>query len=206
MAKDLFGGRTIEAPCRVCGGLFPEYTIGTTKLYCSDECRREMGKRNRSERRGIRNAEKLAEIRRYIKSNVDLFGGSLKEVEIEPFNYLNPKIKMSRSGRRIWPDEAPLSFMENSLQMDTDDCIDWPYNREPDGYARIGNKLVTRVVCKRVHGAPPEENYEAAHSCHRGHLGCINWKHLSWKTRRANIDDRVRNRYNKRRKWYIFEF
>jgi hypothetical protein len=48
---------------------------------------------------------------------------------------------------------------------------------------------VTRFVCGLVHGAPPSEDYQAAHSCGNGHLYCVNWKHISWKTPKQNRED-----------------
>ena len=90
--------------------------------------------------------------------------------------------------------KTPKQFYEESLQIETDDCVIWPYNRKPDGYARIsyydneyGTPLVCRIVCTKVYGPAPSDDYQAAHSCNNGSKGCINWKHLSWKTQRDNL-------------------
>jgi hypothetical protein len=84
----------------------------------------------------------------------------------------------------------PQAFLDVSLLMETDECILWPYARNPQGYGMILHKgLVTRIVCEKVNGFPPTDKHEAAHSCGNGHLGCINKRHLSWKTRLENIND-----------------
>jgi hypothetical protein len=41
-------------------------------------------------------------------------------------------------------------------------------------------------MCQLVHGDPPTPAHQAAHSCGSGHLGCVNPKHLSWKTQSEN--------------------
>lgn len=74
-----------------------------------------------------------------------------------------------------------------------DCCLIWPFHTRRAGYAACNNQgktvSVHRLVCELVHGDPPE-NYVAAHSCNRGHDGCVNPHHLSWKTIAANQMDR----------------
>lgn len=77
-------------------------------------------------------------------------------------------------------------------------CVLWPFARKANGYAVFGKKrgeisssLVARVVCSEVHGQPPSLDYEAAHTCGKGHLGCINPRHLHWKTSKQNKDDQL---------------
>lgn len=93
------------------------------------------------------------------------------------------------------PDGAPLAFLLNTLAIETDDCIAWPFNRNSAGYGAVwidGKKRpVHRVVCARAHGEPPTPEHEAAHSCGNGHLGCINRKHLCWKTAVENAADKL---------------
>lgn len=45
-------------------------------------------------------------------------------------------------------------------------------------------------MCQLVKGPPPTPAHEAAHSCGRGHDACVHPKHLSWKTRSENQQDR----------------
>src|SRR5436853_4529591 len=72
------------------------------------------------------------------------------------------------------------------LPYSEDDCLVWPFYRDPDGYPgkiRWNSKIpesACRVVCKIVHGDPPSESSQAAHNCGRGNLGCINPNHLQW--------------------------
>jgi hypothetical protein len=72
------------------------------------------------------------------------------------------------------------------------DCLIWPFYRNPNGYghlAYLGDKFwAHRYMCSLVNGEPPE-GHEAAHSCGRGHDGCVHPKHLSWKTKGGNLLD-----------------
>ena len=91
----------------------------------------------------------------------------------------------------------PRVFFEQSLLTDTEDCIIWPYGRTSAGYAQIRwngeESYVYRLSCQRVYGPPPTTKHYAAHSCGKGHLGCINWKHVSWKTPGENSIDCVKH-------------
>jgi hypothetical protein len=76
------------------------------------------------------------------------------------------------------------------------ECLIWPYARNPvSGQAviRINNKtrITSRVVLEETQGPPPTPRHEAAHSCGKGHLGCVNPAHLVWKTHIENLADRV---------------
>lgn len=90
--------------------------------------------------------------------------------------------------------EAERYFRKVVLSHDDDNCLQWPYLRNADGYAVLsqtdGLRLVSRLTCEAMHGPPPTEIHEAAHSCGQGHSGCVAPRHLSWKTRRANLADR----------------
>lgn len=53
-----------------------------------------------------------------------------------------------------------------------------------------------RFMCQQTHGEPPSPEHHAAHSC--GNRRCVNPKHLSWKTQRANqLDRRTHGTNNK---------
>lgn len=77
-----------------------------------------------------------------------------------------------------------------------DECIIWPYARNAQGYG-VGSfgegitSIASRLVCERVYGPPPGPCFDAAHSCGNGNLGCVNPRHLSWKTKSENQEDRV---------------
>lgn len=71
-------------------------------------------------------------------------------------------------------------------------CLIWPFSRAQTGYGQLGGDqhLVHRLVCEYRHGPCPTSEHHAAHSCGRGHDGCINPWHLSWKTPSENQFDR----------------
>lgn len=73
------------------------------------------------------------------------------------------------------------------------DCLKWPFTERADGYGavRYQNKthFAHRLMCELAHGEPPK-GLVACHSCGNGHLGCVNPRHLSWKTQKENWADR----------------
>lgn len=81
------------------------------------------------------------------------------------------------------------------LNYEGDDCLIWPYTRAGAGYGLMhrGGKaiIVSRAVCEEINGPPPTESHQAAHSCGKGHLGCVTKGHLSWKTPIDNQADRL---------------
>lgn len=91
---------------------------------------------------------------------------------------------------------SPFRFMMDiALAYKGDECLIWPYTKNEHGRAKIRihgkSKQVSRIVCENVHGSPPTPEHEAAHSCGKGHLGCISPNHLSWKTPAENQADRL---------------
>jgi hypothetical protein len=48
-----------------------------------------------------------------------------------------------------------------------------------------------RVMCEKVHGPPPDESCDAAHSCGMGKQGCMNPRHLRWDTPAGNHADKL---------------
>lgn len=75
-----------------------------------------------------------------------------------------------------------------------DECLSWPFSRNTNGYgyASMDGKLApaSRIMCIVAHGPPPSEGMHAAHSCGKGHEGCVNPKHLRWATPLENAGDR----------------
>jgi len=98
-------------------------------------------------------------------------------------------------GGRIPYREAQRYFNETVLAYDGRECLTWPFTRNDDGYGQIRvsgrTRKVSRLVCEIVHGPAPTSDHEAAHSCGKGHLGCVAKRHLSWKTRQGNADDKA---------------
>ena len=68
-------------------------------------------------------------------------------------------------------------------------CIPWPFHRLKQGMAFYRGSA-SRYVCEKFHGPPPTPDHQAAHSCGKGHEGCIAPYHLSWKTVAGNQQDR----------------
>lgn len=75
-----------------------------------------------------------------------------------------------------------------------EDCIQWPFRRNPGGYGVTGesagkSRLAHRLVCEKFHGPPPAGKPLALHRCGNGHLGCVNPVHLYWGDFSDNVDD-----------------
>lgn len=91
-------------------------------------------------------------------------------------------------------DSPLMSWIRDHLAYEHDYCLIWPFGRNSTGYGIFGREgkqfYVHRYICEIVHGAPPTQQHQAAHSCARGHEGCVNHRHLSWKTIQENQLDR----------------
>jgi hypothetical protein len=91
-------------------------------------------------------------------------------------------------------DGEPFKWLENHKNYSGDDCLKWPFAE--DGYGRgslgVGGKTTRahRVMCELIYGSPPTPAYHAAHNCGKGHLGCVNPRHLEWKTCAENQEDK----------------
>lgn len=76
-----------------------------------------------------------------------------------------------------------------------DECLVWPFARSSAGYSNIGINgktfQVHRLACEAMNGPPPSDAHEAAHTCGQGRAGCVNPRHLVWKTHRANEADKL---------------
>lgn len=72
-----------------------------------------------------------------------------------------------------------------------DECLFWPYGANTYGYPVMDGKYVNRLVCEEEHGPSPADDLDAAHSCGKGHLGCVARRHVSWKTRAGNHADKI---------------
>jgi len=80
-------------------------------------------------------------------------------------------------------------FQEVVLKYEGDDCLIWPFSTS-EGYGRIGDHVVSRLLCEEIHGPPPTPDHQAAHGCGRGHEGCVAKGHPSWKAPVANNADK----------------
>jgi hypothetical protein len=90
---------------------------------------------------------------------------------------------------------APIAFIIAAGSSTTNECIVWPFATLPNGYGHLWvngvDVLASRLICERAWGPPPSDGHEAAHSCGNGRLGCIQPRHLSWKTHSENERDKL---------------
>lgn len=91
--------------------------------------------------------------------------------------------KMNKGGER-------RAFVDAAVNSDTDACLIWPYLKS-GGYGKAPldefSGWAHRQVCRRVHGEPPFQDAEAAHSC--GNRACLNPRHLRWASHKENAQD-----------------
>ena len=103
-------------------------------------------------------------------------------------------LRMRRRGTSAPLQSASRLWIEEMLKHRTDECVIWPFHRNNKGYGQIGVEgkigLAHRIVCQIANGEPPGRDHHAAHSCGNGHLGCVNPRHLSWKTPSQNEQDK----------------
>ena|SRR5690349_2095960 len=91
-----------------------------------------------------------------------------------------------------------ITWLRANVAYNGDGCLTWPFSRNRQtGYALFGvdGKMVYahRWMCEAIHGPAPSPKHEVAHSCGRGHHGCCDPRHVSWKTKSENMLDSVRH-------------
>lgn len=78
-----------------------------------------------------------------------------------------------------------------------DDCVQFPFYREANGYGRVhykGRSIGAHVyVATMAYEPRPSKKHEVCHACGQGHEGCVNPRHLYWGTRSENIEDAFRH-------------
>lgn len=100
-----------------------------------------------------------------------------------------------RAGRHEQP---ARDFLLSQTNYKGDDCLIWPFSRYKNGYGRLGlgggrTGYAHKAMCFLAHGPAPAPSYEAAHSCGKGHEGCVNPQHLRWSTHVENIADKFQH-------------
>lgn len=91
-----------------------------------------------------------------------------------------------------------FQWLKDHVGYAGDDCLVWPFSRDGRvGRGRLGHEgkgwWAHRLMCVLAHGEPPTPKHQAAHECGKGHYGCVNPRHLHWKTNAQNQIDRRRN-------------
>lgn len=90
--------------------------------------------------------------------------------------------------------QTRFQWLINHAEHSGDECLMWPFPLGHKGYGQLGlsGKVVSahRMMCQLAHGAAPSPQHQAAHSCGNGFNGCVNPRHLSWKTPQENAADR----------------
>lgn len=86
-----------------------------------------------------------------------------------------------------------LKWLIDRVSYQGDDCLIWPFATNHAGYGMLGyfGKIMkaNRLMCILAHGQPPEPRLLATHNCGKGHLSCVNPRHLEWKTCQGNRID-----------------
>lgn len=88
-------------------------------------------------------------------------------------------------------------WLKDHIDYMNDDCLIFPFSRHPTGYGSFGHlgemHYAHRFMCELAHGPAPEDKPHAAHSCGKGHEGCVNPRHLDWASISQNLLDRRRH-------------
>jgi hypothetical protein len=110
----------------------------------------------------------------------------------------------------VWRVNNPTNFAKGEAMAwllahtthQGDECLIWPFSRQWDGRGSLGfmgqRHHAHRMMCILAHGTPPTPRHRAAHSCGKGHEGCVHPGHLEWKTNSENqLDRRVHGTVNR---------
>ena len=86
---------------------------------------------------------------------------------------------------------APLAWLISSIQVSTENCINWPFAKNGNGYGwahYMGKRIGAHRLALVLKTGVDPNGYDAAHSCHN--RNCVNPLHLRWAGRSENALDR----------------
>jgi len=88
-----------------------------------------------------------------------------------------------------------IRWIEKNVLYQGNNCLKWPFSTASQGRGTVQvsgkNYAASRYMCILAHGNPPDQSYHAAHTCGKGHEGCMNPRHLAWKTPKENQADKL---------------
>jgi len=92
---------------------------------------------------------------------------------------------------------AAIAWLRAHVAYEGDNCLIWPFSVDRDGYGNFGfegrSLYAHRWMCAQANGPKPTPTHHAAHECGNGHRGCVNPRHLIWKTPKENARDRLKH-------------
>lgn len=101
-----------------------------------------------------------------------------------------------------------LKWLLEHVGYEGHDCLIFPFPLSQSGYGTFACNKKTdyahRFMCEKANGPPPTPKHHAAHSCLRGTEGCVNGRHLDWKTNSQNqLDRRAQGTAKNGKRWKL---
>lgn len=86
---------------------------------------------------------------------------------------------------------SPRAWIRGNVGYAGSECLIWPYARRQNGFPKMSGGSPARMMCELAHGPAPHPDYQVAHSCGKGHEGCLAPLHLRWATAKENHADKL---------------